>query len=389
MESNSNLQKDQLNTIMCNSLSDCYTILNDYILEKGWMRNSRIGKTYELLNFKTIIEQPTYRCLIAYKRNVNIFFHLAEFLWVFTGRNDLEFISFFNSNFHNFTDNGKTLHGAYGNRIRFWHKSNDTIIDQLLENCILLDKDKESRRAVISLWNPSLDLNIESNDIPCNTQIAFKVQEEDLHITIFNRSNDLHLGYVANVFQFSFLGEIIALLINKKLSTQTHISQSLHVYDENAFIAIKQSDIHNEFYERYKPSCFQFLFEKKDIADRLIDIDEQFNLIIKIVIEKGKNDLEVEEIYKIITPFKIKSQSIFEIAFLLLLYLSYKKKIKSGSNINEIRASYAKHILSHLVTQEVNHQDYFALALNYFVNRIPDFDLKSEFFKFDPNIGNY
>ena len=74
-----------------------------------------------------------------------------------------------------------------------------------------MNADPDLRRSVISLWNPSLDLGNQSKDIPCNTQLVLRVKGKDFHLTVFNRSNDLHWGYIANIFLFSFLGEIISL----------------------------------------------------------------------------------------------------------------------------------------------------------------------------------
>ena len=393
MKNNFTLQKGDQNTLVCNSFSDCYHDLNQYILTEGIKTESRIGPTFETLNFKIVIQNPLYRSTVSLNRNSNIFFHLAESLWVLTGRNDLEFIEIFNSRFSSFSDDGKTLHGAYGKRMRKWKQANgEEPLDQLFKITSQLNSDPNLRRSVISLWNPSLDLGINSKDIPCNTQLALRIKDTDLHLTIFNRSNDLHWGYVANIFQFSFLGEIISLLLNKNYIKQTHFSQSLHIYTENNLITeVKESDIHDNFYLKYKPSSFCFNFENstENYSKRFSELDFIFNSSAEIILEINKSDYEpFPNIIKKIQDYKDRSKSIYEIAYLLILYTNYKKEIKLYSNINEIRLKYADILINKNDIDKFIHEDYFALSLNFFVNRM-DNESKLKYTLIDSLMGQY
>ncbi len=50
-------------------------------------------------------------------------------------------------------------------------------------------------------------------------------------MTVFNRSNDLHWGlHAVNIPQFGILLEYLAARLGVAVGTQTHISQSLHIY---------------------------------------------------------------------------------------------------------------------------------------------------------------
>ena len=387
------LHKGDANTLVCQSFSDSYHGLNQYILNDGIKTESRLGPTYEILNFKTVIQNPLYRCTVSLNRNINIFFHLAESIWVITGRNDLEFMEIFNSRFQKFSDDGKTLHGAYGKRLRKWNnaKSNE-ILDQLFKISSLLNSDPDLRRSVISFWDPLLDLGNSSKDIPCNTQLVLRVKDNDLYLTIFNRSNDLHWGYIANIFQFSFLGEIISLLLNKNYSTQTHFSQSLHIYTENTLVrAMAKSDIHNNFYTNYKPCLFSFNFNNsiENFKDRFVEIDIVFKEIAEIILDFNKTTSKsFQDILDIIEPLHSKSKSIYEIAYLLLLFVSYRKELKAVSDKNDLRVKYADYLLKKNYLDKFQHSDYFALALNYFVRRMDNLS-KLEFTITDYLMGQY
>jgi thymidylate synthase len=383
--------KGDINAIVCESFSDCYHALNEYIVNEGVRTDSRVGPTFETLNFKTTILNPIYRCTISQNRNSNIFFHLAESLWVLAGRNDLEFINTFNSKIRDYSDDSLTLHGAYGKRLRRW-SSNDTTIDQLRKITSLLNSDPDLRRSVISLWDPALDLGNPSKDIPCNTQLVLRVKDEDMYLTIFNRSNDLHWGYVANIFQFSFLGEVISMLIGKKFAKQTHISQSLHVYTNNKLIdSLIKSDIHEHFYSLYHSAPLQFNFRNpiNNFEERFTEFDITTNTVIEIILRSIRVSIEpIEQIIEKINNLKKVSQTMFEITFYLLLFIRYKKELTLSSDVNKLRVQYANYLLDQNQVNAFWHKDYFSLALNYFVRRMTK-GTQVHYTVKDPYMGQY
>ncbi len=393
MKESYELLTGDINTLMCQSFSDCYPALNKYILTDGIKTESRLGPTYETLNFKIVIREPLKRCTVALNRNSNIFFHLAESLWVLSGRNDLEFIEIFNSRFSEFSDDGKTLHGAYGKRMRNWSGVDGREkVDQLFKITSLLNSDPDLRRSVISLWNPFLDLGSTSKDIPCNTQLVLRVKANDFYLTVFNRSNDLHWGYIANIFQFSFLGEIISLLINKKYVKQTHFSQSLHIYTENNLIReVVESEIQSRFYSQYKPNDFNFTFANStnDFKKRFSELDTVLKIVAEMILEFHKSENKsFFDLLNALEPFRSKSQSVYEIAYLLILFVSYKKELKKELNKNQLRIKYADYLVKKNILEKFRHQDYLALALNYFVQRM-DNEAKTKYKITDFHMGEY
>ena len=78
----------------------------------------------------------------------------------------------------------------------------------------VLDENPNTRQAVISIWNPLLDLGVSTKDMPCNDMLMFKIRDKKLITTIQNRSNDLHLGLPTNIFQFSFMPELMSQCLN-------------------------------------------------------------------------------------------------------------------------------------------------------------------------------
>jgi hypothetical protein len=176
---------------------------------------------------------PRERVLFDPLRDANPYFHFMESLWMLAGRNDVEWISQFTSKMAQYSDNGWTLHGAYGYRWRGGKLGPDQvplIIGQLT-------KDPSSRRAVIQMWNSLDDLNTLSKDIPCNLVITFQIQDMKLNMTVFNRSNDLILGALgANVVHFSVLQEFIANALGVEVGWYEQVTANAHVYDKEWII---------------------------------------------------------------------------------------------------------------------------------------------------------
>jgi thymidylate synthase len=234
----------QTDSLVAESFSDFYAELNNYIINQGDYVESRNGDTREILDFKTTLTNPYKRLVGVAKRDVNVFFLMAEAMWIFSGRCDVEFLKPFNSKLSDYSDDGVVYHAPYGWRMR--HQGLQSFIpndsnkhnfsygtDQIQKNIKILSKDPDSRRVVIEIWNPELDLDKQTKDLPCNDMVFLKIRKGKLVTTIANRSNDLHWGLTTNIFQFSFLSEMISLCLGVELGRQTHNSQSLHIYLQN------------------------------------------------------------------------------------------------------------------------------------------------------------
>lgn len=183
--------------------------------------------------------KPCERVLFNAARNANPFFHLMEALWMLAGRNDLTWPVQFNSRFVEYSDDGKTIHGAYGYR---WRKQFG--IDQIATVISILQRKPETRQAVMGMWTPELDTYERHKDIPCNTQIYFDLRSGALNMTVLCRSNDIIWGaYGANVVHMSMLQEFIAVAVGVPVGIYRQFSNNYHLYTGHY-------DIHNEALRR-------------------------------------------------------------------------------------------------------------------------------------------
>ena len=218
-----------MHLIRVKNVNEAFPLALQTLNSLGVARPSRDGDVLEYPGlFVTEYLNPEERVLFDPVRDCNPFFHFMEALWILAGRKDVGFISKFNSTISQFSDDGETFHGAYGDRMRVSVGG-----DQLIKVIHMLNKDKNTRRAVVQIWDADRDLSHPSKDIPCNDLLMFKVRGSRLDMTVCNRSNDLIWGaYGANVVHFSMVHEYVARMIGFHVGTYNQVSDSMHVYTE-------------------------------------------------------------------------------------------------------------------------------------------------------------
>lgn len=387
-----------LGVLMTENFSEMYPILNHYIYNKEEVESSRGGEVKEILDFKTQLLNPYRRCVGGYKRDINIFFLLAEAMWIALGRKDVYFLTLFNKKMVDFSDDGRTFHAPYGYRLRHWGmRTEDSFLDenlgatkgydQVVDAIRLFSENKNTRQVVMSIWNPSIDLGYNTKDIPCNDIVMLKIRNGKLITTVQNRSNDLHWGLPTNIFQFSFLTELIASALGVELGTQTHNSQSLHIYkwnetakvmndlfverNVNKFIAGDMYKNHNA-----QEMKMDFNFSHEIPVNRFREIEYSIHSIVSNLMKFWKGDEEVEYEIRQLAKF---SSYLYHSYLLLKIYLRYKKSItdKDGDEQKDI----ARHMaISDIEILEDNmnaerssngfHWDISMLAKNFFASRL-------------------
>lgn len=228
----------------------------DYLREFGVRQPSRNGAVLVAPGpVTTVYVTPRNRVSMDPLRDANPFFHLAEAMWMLAGRNDVGYVAKFAKNMVNFSDDQETLHGAYGYR---WTEHFG--YDQLEWIIRDLSADPNSRRAVLSMWDPGYrartstfspfelskgDLGAAAasgKDVPCNTQAYFRVNPTIggpvLDMTVTCRSNDIVWGaYGANVVHFSMLQEYMASRLGLDVGVYYQVSNNYHAYVERPDVA--------------------------------------------------------------------------------------------------------------------------------------------------------
>jgi thymidylate synthase len=197
------------------------------------LQASRAGPTAELLHTALELRNPRDRWITSRSPAINPAFALAEVVWIMRGRNDSAFLNYFNSRLSDFAGKGETYHGAYGYRLR--HAQG---FDQLDAAYQALKANPDTRQVVLQIWDGRTDFPIErgapaSTDVPCNVIAMLKIRNGRLEWTQIMRSNDLFLGFVHNVVQFTFVHEVIAGWLGIEMGPYHHFSDSMHLYERD------------------------------------------------------------------------------------------------------------------------------------------------------------
>jgi thymidylate synthase len=392
------------NSVMTSCFSKAYPLINNHLMDNGSSVSSRYGHTKEILNFKTEITNPYKRCVGGYERDVNIFFLMAEALWIFAGQKDVEFLTIFNKRMTEFSDDGKNFHSPYGFRLRHFGVSSDSKvnedssihsnqgIDQIETAIRMFSKNNEDRRVAMEIWDAHLDLETVSKDIPCNDLILMKIREDLLHTTVENRSNDLHWGLPTNVYQFSFISEMIASCLGVKLGTQTHNSQSLHFYLENPIamnlyenhkLALGQGGLNYDLYDYSYSLPFEFKFKSDEPVSRLYELDSYINLVLSNLRNYNKNGIRLSsEASQRLINF---SPILYAYNEILQIYIDYSKRpkddmsricsIKELMNLHNTSVNYKKVSMIDFLRWDI-----VTLGINFFCKRIKDRELLADFY---------
>lgn len=215
-----------------NNVNEALPLGLTLLQERGVLSESRGLHTMRIPGpVSTVYSQPRQRVLFDTIRDANPFFHLIESLWILSGSNRVELPKYFLDNISQFSDDGVVFHGAYGHRLR-----NAFGFDQIERACEMLKRKPDTRQVVMSIWNPIMDLDKSTKDMPCNDMIMLDIVEGQLNMTVCNRSNDAVWGaYGANAVQFSMLQEFIALMTGTQVGYYVQQSNNYHVYTDNPF----------------------------------------------------------------------------------------------------------------------------------------------------------
>ncbi|NBR24195.1 MAG: thymidylate synthase [Micrococcales bacterium] len=125
--------------------------------------------------------------------------------------------------FKNYAEDNGVFHGAYGARTQ----------DQYAPVIERLKKDPDSRQAVVTIWNPELDLLPEKRDYPCTILHQFRIRDNKLNMSVYMRSNDVWLGAAYDFFQFTRVQIAMASVLGVAPGSYAHHVGSLHIYEQH------------------------------------------------------------------------------------------------------------------------------------------------------------
>ncbi|UJL48056.1 thymidylate synthase [Virgibacillus sp. NKC19-16] len=120
------------------------------------------------------------------------------------------------------------LGSVYGKQWREWETSKNGTIDQLKDVIRSLQTNPDSRRHIVSAWNPEDVPNMALP--PCHTLFQFYVADGKLSCQLYQRSADVFLGVPFNIASYALLTHLIAHETNLEVGEFVHTLGDAHIY---------------------------------------------------------------------------------------------------------------------------------------------------------------
>lgn len=123
------------------------------------------------------------------------------------------------------------LGNVYGSQWRQWKTTQGETIDQLKDVIEMIRTNPDSRRLIVSAWNPEDVPNMALP--PCHTLFQFYVAEGKLNCQLYQRSADVFLGVPFNIASYALLTHLIAHETNLEVGEFVHTFGDAHLYSNH------------------------------------------------------------------------------------------------------------------------------------------------------------
>lgn len=120
------------------------------------------------------------------------------------------------------------LGNVYGKQWREWRTTTGSSIDQIADVVNTIKKNPDSRRLIVSAWNPE-DCPTMALP-PCHTMFQFYVADGKLSCQLYQRSADIFLGVPFNIASYALLTHLIALECGLEVGEFVHSFGDAHIY---------------------------------------------------------------------------------------------------------------------------------------------------------------
>ena len=154
---------------------------------------------------------------------------IYELLWFLRGDTNVHWLQEHGVRIWNeWADENAELGPVYGHQWRSWPDYNGVTIDQIQNVIDLIKHHPDSRRMVVSAWNPA---EIEQMALPpCHCLFQFYVADGRLSLQLYQRSADSFLGVPFNIASYALLLMMMAQVTGLKPGDFVHTTGDTHLY---------------------------------------------------------------------------------------------------------------------------------------------------------------
>lgn len=206
-----------------------YLDLLRHILSNGSEKKDRTGVgTISTFGYQMRFDLQEGFPLVTTKK-IHLKSIIYELLWFLKGETNVQYLR----------DHGVTiwdewaredgnLGPVYGKQWRSWTAADGTTIDQIAQLIQEIETNPDSRRLIVSAWNPA-DINSMALP-PCHCLFQFYINHNKLSCQLYQRSADAFLGVPFNIASYSLLTLMIAQVTGLEPAEFIHTFGDLHIY---------------------------------------------------------------------------------------------------------------------------------------------------------------
>ena len=219
-----------------------YQDLLRHILANGYSKDDRTGTgTTSVFGYQMRFDLNEGFPLVTTKK-IHLKSVIYELLWFLKGDTNIGYLNEHGVRIWNeWADPNGDLGPVYGAQWRNW---NGEAIDQLKTVVDTLKHNPESRRIIVSAWNPSVlpdtrksfAENVANGKValpPCHALFQFYVADGKLSCQLYQRSADVFLGVPFNIASYALLTMMLAQVCDLQLGDFVHTFGDVHIYNNH------------------------------------------------------------------------------------------------------------------------------------------------------------
>ena len=225
-------------------MQNYHQLLRD-LLDHGTVKADRTGTgTTSLFGYQMRFDLAAGFPLVTTKK-LHLRSIIYELLWFIRGDSNIAYLRDNGVNIWNeWADERGELGPVYGVQWRSWPAPDGSSIDQLAILMRNLKERPDSRRHILSAWNPAVlpDETMSPQDNvragrqalpPCHTLFQFYVADGRLSCQLYQRSADVFLGVPFNIASYSLLTLMMAQVLGYRPGDFVHSFGDVHIYSNH------------------------------------------------------------------------------------------------------------------------------------------------------------
>ena len=209
-----------------------YLDLMRHVLENGTDKSDRTGTgTRSVFGYQMRFDLSQGFPLLTTKK-LHLRSIIYELLWFLKGDTNTKYLKDNNvSIWDEWADENGDLGPVYGYQWRSWPAPDGRHIDQIANVVEQIKKNPDSRRLIVSAWNPAL---VDEMALPpCHALFQFYVANGKLSCQLYQRSADIFLGVPFNIASYALLTMMIAQVCGLGAGEFIHTLGDAHLYSNH------------------------------------------------------------------------------------------------------------------------------------------------------------